>query len=64
MVLADIITFADLKLLHNFVSIQKSFFANNCGNYVRKIVESVQCDLTLIFYRALGLFLQIGAKHQ
>ena len=50
MVLANVIAFAILKLLHNLVSMQKSLFANNeLQPEVSKITEIVQCELTFIF---------------
>ena len=50
MVLVNVIAFAVLKIFHNLVSIQKSLFANNCWNKIRK---SAPWDLTFILTELL-----------
>ena len=47
MVLTNVIVFAVLKILHNFVSKLKSLFARTAE--IRKITENAQCDVTFIF---------------
>ena len=50
MVLVNVIAFAVLKIFHNLVSIQKSLFANNCWNKIRK---GAPWDLTFILTELL-----------
>ena len=47
MVLAKLIAFDVLKILHNFALIQKSLLANNCWS--KQITKSDQCNLIFIF---------------
>ena len=48
MVLVNVTVFVVLKILHNFVSIQKSLFANNCWSK-QNYEKCAMWDFTFIF---------------